>query len=108
MCDVVGTCAHCVTNSKWYCVPGAVFPNVISMYDNNLNMKHVLFDFPWFNSDFLSNANIDGVQTSWLMVVPISESEYQYAIDVKSTNALSEKLDKSQINCCDLNRLPVV
>ena len=108
MCDVVGTCAHCVVNSKWPCAPGIIFPDVISMYDNTLNMKHVLFDFPWFNSEFLSDANIGGVQTRWLIIVPISESEYQYAIDMKSVNALLEELDKNQINCCDLNRPSVV
>ena len=107
MIDVVATCAHCVINSKWFCAPRAVFPDVISMYDDNLNMKHVFFDFPRLYPEHLSKANIGGVSTMWLMIVPISESEYQYAINV-SVEALQELLNKHQIDCCDLNRPSVV
>ena len=108
MTSIMSTCAFCVINSKWFSVPGSIFHDVVSMYDNKLNMKHILFDFPWIHAEFLSTANIGGVQTRWLMVVPISESEFQYAIEVKSANALSEKLDENHINICDFNRPSVI
>lgn len=99
------TCAFCVINSKWYCCPGAFFPDVVAMYDENLPMKHIYFAYPYWLCDELFYTTIEGTITRWLTIIPISEEEYQYAIDhtVDELDALIEDIDIT-----DLNRPSVV
>jgi hypothetical protein len=105
--SILSTCTFCVINSQWFVAPRTIFPNVVEMYDKTLQMKHIYFGFPLMFRKLLSNANIDGISTEWLSIIPISEAEYQFAIN-HSVEELSYLLEKHNIDYMDLNRKSVI
>jgi hypothetical protein len=63
--------------------------------------------FPPFLWEDLKTMEFDGVKVAWLMAIPISESEYQFAIE-NTTDKLGELFEENDIDYFDLNRKPVV
>ena len=79
---------------------------MISMYNDNLTMKHIMFETP-FMWDELKSLD-DGENTvAWLMPIPISDSELQYAQEY-GVEALETLLEEKEADICDVNREPVV
>ncbi|MDR0886348.1 MAG: suppressor of fused domain protein [Clostridiales Family XIII bacterium] len=105
--SILSTCAFCVINSQWFVAPRAIFPNVVEMYDKTLQMKHIYFGFPLMFRKQLSNANIGGIPTEWLSIIPISETEYQFAIN-HSVEELGYLLEKHNADYMDLDRKSVI
>jgi antitoxin YqcF len=104
--NIIATAAFFVINSKWFCAPHAIFPDIVSMYLPRASMKHLMF-FPPFLWEDLKTMEFDGVKVAWLMAIPISESEYQFAIE-NTTDKLGELFEENDIDYFDLNRKPVV
>jgi antitoxin YqcF len=104
--NIISTAAFCVINSKWFCAPHAIFPDIVSMYLPRVSMKHLMF-FPPFLWEDLKTMEIDGLKVAWLMAIPISESEYQFAIE-NTTDKLAELFEENDIDYFDLNRKSVV
>jgi hypothetical protein len=105
--NIIATAAFCVINSKWFCAPGAIFPDIVSMYLPRVSMKHLMFFPPFLWEDRLETLSFDGLIVAWLMAVPISESEYQFAIE-NSSDELEELFVKNDIDIFNLNRNLVV
>ena len=40
MREILSTAAFCIINSKWFCYPGAIFPDIVSMYLKSSKIKH--------------------------------------------------------------------
>jgi hypothetical protein len=77
--NAVATAAFCVINSKWFCCPGAIFPDAISMYDCSPTMRHFFFLPPFLWEDDLKTMEFPEKTVAWLLAVPISEEERRYA-----------------------------
>jgi hypothetical protein len=103
---IISTAAFCVINSKWEIFPGAVFPDVVSMYRENSDMKHLLFCPPFLWDDLVTQEFSDKT-VSWLMLVPISENEYQFA-ERNGSDALEDLFVEKQIDVFNLDRSSVV
>jgi antitoxin YqcF len=105
--NVVATCAFNVIKDGWRCAPGIAHPDVVRMYTPDTIMRHIVFaePFPW---EELGTVHLPGdITAHWLMVVPISESEYVYMHE-EGWGALEDLLEKADIDYPDLNRSPVV
>jgi hypothetical protein len=102
----VSTSALFIINSKWFCYPGAIFPNVLAMYELSPTMKHFFFVEPYLWQG-LEPLRIDARTVSWLMAVPISDTEYRYAID-NGHEALDSLFLNAQIDVYRLDRPSVV
>lgn len=102
----MATAAFCVMNSKWFCAPGVVFPDVLSMYSCSPTMKHILFVPPFLWEDELKTMKFETKNVAWLLVVPISEEEREYGI-VNGFDALEDLLMGNKIDVFDLRRASV-
>lgn len=101
--NVISTAAFCVMNSKWEIGPGVIFPDVVSMYRKKSEMKHVLFSSPflWEN---LTTQRFEDKTVAWLMLIPVSEKEYQFA-EMNGAAALEDLFVSKQIDLFNLDRV---
>jgi len=105
--NILATCAFNIINSKYTCYPGAIFQNVINLYDLNLSMKHILFVHPFLWEDQLKTLNLMDKQVAWLLAVPISNEEFIYAKE-NGTDALEDLFVENEIDIFDLARKNII
>lgn len=104
--NIVSTCAFNIINDHYSCEPGTVYPNVVSMYYPNLEMKHIFFTTP-----FLWEG-LEGIETadnyiSWLMMIPISDKEFDY-LRKNGSDKLEDLFEENQIDIFDLSRKSII
>lgn len=104
--NIMSTAAFCIINSKWFCCPGMIFPDVVSMYNCSNTMHHLLFVPPFLWEDF-KTLELNSKTIAWLMVVPISEEEYCFA-ESEGVNKLETLFEEEQIDIYNINRPSVV
>lgn len=104
--NALATAAFCIINSRWFCYPGAIFPDVLAMHNCSLTMQHLLFvpPFLWPN---LQTLRLSRKIVAWLLAIPISESERQYA-NQHGAGELEKLFLREQIDLFNLNRNSVV
>ncbi|KMM62613.1 hypothetical protein ACH95_05370 [Bacillus glycinifermentans] len=105
--NVLSTCAFNVINSNFTCAPGAIFRDVIKMYDQNTEMEHVLFVPPFLWEDGLESLEFSSKNATWLLAIPISEEEYLFARE-NGSEKLEELLEEQQIDIFDIKRKSVI
>lgn len=101
--NIISTAAFCVINSKWEIRPGAIFPDVVSMYRRDSDMKHLLFCPPFLWENLVTRELADKT-VAWLMLVPISESEYRFA-EENGSEVLEALFVEKQIDVFNLDRI---
>ena len=99
---ILTTAAMFVINSKWYCEPGMIFDDLVSMYDASSTMEHLLF-LPPFLWDELAEFHVDDSTVAWLLAVPISDAERDYAVR-HGWDKLEDLFVERQIDIFDLER----
>jgi len=104
--NILTTAAFYIINDQWFCCPGAILQNAVDLYDKSLDMKHLMF-VPPFLWDELQTTQYESKSVTWLLVVPISENERQYAKD-NGTDALEYLFEKHQIDIYDLSRRSIL
>jgi antitoxin YqcF len=105
--NMLATAAFCVINSQWFCGPGEVFPDVVSMYGASHTMKHLFFVPPFLWEDRLQTLTLPSKTVAWLLAVPISEAERLLAVE-HGADRLEERFEAEQIDLYDLDRPSVV
>lgn len=104
--NILTTAAFYIINEKWFCCPGAVLQNAVAMYESSLDMQHLIFVSPFLWDD-LQTVQYENKTVAWLLAVPISENERQYA-EEKGTDALEDLFEQHQIDIYDLSRLSLL
>lgn len=104
--NILGSCAFNIINTKFTCYPGAIFQNVVKYYIPDSPMKHILFTPPFLWEDKLTTINFDDKKVAWLLAVPISDKEFEYAKKY-GTDALENLFEEHQIDIFDLKRKSV-
>lgn len=104
--NAISTAAFCIINSRWFCYPGAIFPDVVAMYKLSKTMKHLLFVPPFLWEDDLKTLDLGKKKVSFLLAAPISEAEYVFA-QQKGSDLLEEVFERTNIDIFDLNRKSV-
>lgn len=100
--NALATSAFCIIISKWFCYPGAIFPNVLSMYKDT-SMKHFMFVPPFLWEEYLKTMVIGNKKIAWLLAVPISDEEKYYA-EENGADSLEQAFVENQIDIYDLER----
>lgn len=85
---------------------GAIIDNVISEYVEDSEMAHVYLMNPFLWDD-LKTIEFPDKWVSWLLAIPISDKEKDYAIK-NGYEALEDLFEKKQIDVYDLYRKSVV
>lgn len=104
---VMTTVAFCITKSKWFAAPGKIFPDAISMCGISRTLSDIYFANPFLWEDTLQAATIDERTVAWLLAVPISRAEREFAVRYGS-DKLEELFVEHQIDVYDINRRSVV
>ncbi len=101
--NILATAAACISESRWFCFPGAIFPDVVSMYDCSSTMEHLFFvpPFPW--EDDLKTLKLETKSVAWLLAMPISEAEYSFA-EAEGAEKLEDLFVQHQIDIYNINR----
>ncbi|MDH7971276.1 suppressor of fused domain protein [Sphingomonas sp. AR_OL41] len=105
--DVLATCAFNVIKDAWPMRPGAFHNDVLKMYGLSETLAHVMFVPSFLWDDGPKTLHLEGRTITWLMAVPISESELVYA-EREGSDALNALLKAQQIDIFDINRLPTL
>jgi len=105
--NALATAAFCIINSKWFCFPGAIFPDVLRMHKCSRTMPHFLFVPPFLWDDKLQTMDLKGSKIAWLMAIPISETERRFA-EKNGADKLQDLFVAHQIDVFDLERKSVV
>lgn len=91
---------------KGECNYGDIIENIIELYVKNSQMKHVFLTAPflWENAKIL---HFEDKNVAWLLVVPISEKEREYA-DKNGIEALEDLFEEKSIDIYNIYRKSVV
>jgi hypothetical protein len=103
----ISTAAFNIINSHWPCFPGAIFPECLEMYGLSETMKHFFFIKPCLWTEDLEPLKLGKKTITFLLAVPISEEERQFA-EKEGPAKLDALLEKKQIDIPDLRRRSVV
>lgn len=99
--NILSTCAFNVINSGMRAEPGAIFPRVIELYRGHAALTDILFVPPFLWP--LETQKFDTKTVAWLLAVPISEAERDYA-KANGPEALEAQFEHHQIDIFDLDR----
>lgn len=105
--NVLATLAFCVINSKWFAAPGLIFPDVLAMHRASVTMQDVYFATQFLWEQKFRSTQIDGVEVAWLLAVPISRAETEFA-DKYGAEKLEDLFVEKDIDIFNLNRPSVV
>lgn len=105
--NVLATLGFCVVNSTWFCAPGVIFPGAVDMYHLSSTMSDVYFTHPFLWNDAFESTSFEETTTAWLLAVPVSKQETEYARQYGPAR-LEELFTEKHIDIYDLNRASVV
>ena len=104
--NILASCAFHIINDSYSCRPGTVYPDVISTYCADTEMKHIFFTSPYV-WDELTNLETEDRLIAWLFAIPISENEFLYQKE-HGSNALDELLEEQDVDVLNLHRKSVL
>jgi hypothetical protein len=104
--NIISSCAFNIINDKYSCDPGTVYPYVVSEYYPDTEMRHIYFTTPflWEN---IHNLEFDDIIVTWLMAIPISDSELNF-LKSNGSDQLESLFEEKDIDVFDLNRKSVL
>jgi hypothetical protein len=103
--NILASSAFAIINSKLKARPGSIFPRVIELYRPDLDMKHILLVPPFLWE--LETQEFAAKKVAWLLAVPISDEERNFALE-KGSDALENVFEQKQIDIFDLDRRSVL
>lgn len=104
--EILTSAAFHIINQKWFCCPGSILQNAICIYDQSLEMKHLLFTSPFLWDDFASE-DFENITVAWLLAIPISDNEKLYA-DENGYDKLENLFEEKEIDVFDLERASIL
>lgn len=105
--NVLATAAFCVVNSGWFCAPGIIFPDVVSMHNASVTLSDIYFSHPFIWAEQLKSTLIGDQRVAWLLAIPVSKEETAYA-QRYGPERLEARFEEEDIDIYDLNRLSVI
>lgn len=106
--NILSSVAFNIINDKATCKQGIVFTDIIEQYYSNddTTMKHIMFvdPFLWKN---IQSIEFDDMIVTWLMAIPISQSEFEFHTQ-HGSDALEKLFAENAVDICDLKRVAVV
>jgi antitoxin YqcF len=103
--NVLATAAFCIINSRWFCAPGIIFPNVIPVPDTPMKNIYFAYPFPW--QDAFVSRSLHERTVAWLLAVPVTDAETELASRFGPAE-LERQLEGAGIDLFDLNRASIV
>jgi antitoxin YqcF len=105
--NIISTASFSIIKDGWFCAPGIIYPDIISMYYPGYSMKHLYFTTPFLWEDSLPTIELPTKKISFLLAVPISEEERSYAVE-HSVAELESSFEKNNIDIFNLRRTSTI
>jgi antitoxin YqcF len=105
--NVLATAAFCVINSGWFCAPGIIFPDVLSMHEASDTLSDIYFAHPFLWEAQLRSTLIGERRVAWLLAIPVSKAESAYAQSY-GPERLEARFEERNIDIFDLRRASVI
>ncbi len=109
MANVLSTASFNIIKDGWLIEPYMIFPDLMAMYLPNGTMQHIMFIDPlggvWEKD--LESWHGGKMPVAFLQALPISESEYQYAVK-HGQEELLDKIIAQEAEIYDVTRQAVV
>lgn len=104
--NILATCAFNIINGQYTMRYGVIYPDVISEYYPDSEMKHMLFSTPYLWDNF-GTLDYSDRKVTWLMGTPVSDEEFQYAAQYGS-DVLMDKLEREHVDNLDIYRKSIL
>ena len=105
---VLSSAAFEVMTAGWICLPNVIFPGLFSLYPGaSETMSDIFFADPYGWAERLKSFKVEGHTVAWLMAVPISRNEADFAREHGAARFV-EHLEMAGIDVFDLNRRSTV
>ncbi len=106
--NVLSTASFCSIKDDFFCEPGSVLPNAVSMYYPKLEAKHLYFTSPFLWEDDLDTLQLsDDIDVNWILAIPITDSESSY-LKENGEDAFEDLLEENDIDIFDLSRDSII
>jgi hypothetical protein len=105
--NILASAAFCIMRSDAVYHPGTVIPNYVLQSYASSRLPHLYLTAPFLWENELKMLDCGTKKVSWLLAMPISESEYSY-LKEHGDQALERLLEKQHIDVSNLERPSVV
>lgn len=101
--NVLSTIAFYIMKNSWQPAPGVIFESMVSMYDADSRVPHVIFLPPFQWASGMTKVELNDKTVYPLLAVPITESEKEY-VRQNGADALFNHWDSLKLDIFDWNR----
>jgi antitoxin YqcF len=101
--NIISTASFNIIKDNWFCAPGIIYPDIVSMYYPDYSMKHLYFTTPFLWENSLVTIDMPSKKVSFLLGIPISEKERNYVVEYGSVE-LEAIFERENINIFNLRR----
>lgn len=105
--NIAATCAFNAFKDGFETRPDVVHRGVMQMYVPDTSVPHIMFANPFLWPDGPKTLDVGDIKIAWLMMVPIAESELQFA-DAYGFEELNRLMAMEQVEFLDPHRSAVV
>lgn len=99
--SILSTCALSIVKGDVILDYGTVAPNVLEVYGEKFNMKHIMFSAPFILD--LKLKKFEEFFVTWFQAIPISQVEYRF-LKENGVDKLEELFEETQVDVFDLDR----
>jgi antitoxin YqcF len=101
--NILSTACFCIMKDSWECYPGAVFPDIFSMYHKQSALKHGCFVDPFLWESSFQAVQLSKKKVAFLQLIGIAEQEYQH-IEQFGFESLAKIFSEKEIDVLDFKR----
>ena len=101
--NVLAAAAFCVIRTKRLLYPGAALAGYVREYFHDTTVPNLYFTAPFLWEETLKTLDCGVKKASWLLAVPISQSELEH-LNQYGDDSLEKLFEAKQIDVFDLNR----
>jgi hypothetical protein len=105
--NVLASAAFSIMQSDAVYHPGTVMPNGVDRYHPSAKLPHLYLTAPFCWENELKTLDCGTKKVSWLLAMPISESEYSH-LKEHGDRALESLLEQKQVDFSNPDRASVV
>jgi antitoxin YqcF len=105
--NILASAAFSIIRSGAVYHPGTVMPDYVRHYYPSSKLPHLYLTAPFLWERELRTLDCGTKQVSWLLAMPISESEHSYLRE-HGDSALERLLESRHVDISDLDRLSVL
>ena len=94
---------YAMDHDEWICSPGSILRDVVAKWIPGEDMQHAYFTAPFYLDELGKVYEFPGKQVTWVMMIPISQKEYEYFLE-HGDEKFEEFLQEKDVSFLELHR----